>query len=235
MKEQIYALIKLQKIETESQGIEYMLGNVSRKIDSFDSKLKEVEQSVIDEESLRTELNKKYRLYESDVQAGISRIGNNETKLREVKTNREYHSLLKEIEDQKTKNSQMEDEMLLFLDRIDEIDKNIIKKKKEYSQFKEMIESDKENVRQEAEQKKGRLLILESEHKNVLESIKPELIKIYMTVKQKVHGNAIARVQDAVCSGCNMNITPQMYIELQRCDTLKFCPNCQRIIYCEQS
>ncbi|MCD4805390.1 MAG: nucleotide-binding protein, partial [Desulfobacterales bacterium] len=24
---------------------------------------------------------------------------------------------------------------------------------------------------------------------------------------------------------------PQMYNDLQRCDSLKFCPNCQRIIY----
>ncbi|MEE9535799.1 MAG: C4-type zinc ribbon domain-containing protein, partial [Desulfobacterales bacterium] len=35
----------------------------------------------------------------------------------------------------------------------------------------------------------------------------------------------------AVCQGCNVNIPPQLYNELQRFDTLMFCPHCQRIIY----
>ncbi len=38
-------------------------------------------------------------------------------------------------------------------------------------------------------------------------------------------------VTDAVCQGCHMNIPPQMYNELQREDSLKMCPSCERIIY----
>jgi predicted nucleic acid-binding Zn-ribbon protein len=44
-------------------------------------------------------------------------------------------------------------------------------------------------------------------------------------------GIAISQVVNATCSGCNMNIPPQMYNELQKRDSLKFCPNCERIIY----
>ncbi len=234
MKEQIYTLIKLQKIEIESENIKGMLSNISKKVDSFDSKLRDFEQSVIDEDSLCNELNKKYRLYESDVQTGISKIRKSQTKLREVKTNKEYQSLLKEIQEFEKKNSQMEDEMLLFLDRIDEIDKNIAEKKNEYLKFKKIIEDDKETIKQEAEQGKERLVILESERETISSSVKPELIEKYMMVKQTINGIAIASVKDAVCSGCNMNIPPQMYNELQRCDALKFCPNCQRIIYWEK-
>ncbi len=42
---------------------------------------------------------------------------------------------------------------------------------------------------------------------------------------------AIAKVEDAVCEGCHMNIPPQMYNELQRFESLMYCPQCQRIIY----
>jgi len=34
-----------------------------------------------------------------------------------------------------------------------------------------------------------------------------------------------------VCSGCNVNLPPQMYNEIQRFDRIRFCPNCQRIVY----
>jgi predicted nucleic acid-binding Zn-ribbon protein len=36
---------------------------------------------------------------------------------------------------------------------------------------------------------------------------------------------------NSICNGCNVNIPPQMYNELQRCKSVKLCPNCQRIIY----
>jgi uncharacterized protein len=42
-------------------------------------------------------------------------------------------------------------------------------------------------------------------------------------------------VSDAVCNGCNVNLPPQLYNELQRSDTLRYCPNCQRIIYWKEA
>jgi hypothetical protein len=53
----------------------------------------------------------------------------------------------------------------------------------------------------------------------------------FNTVKGLTRGTGIAPVLDSICLGCNMNIPPQMYNELQRFDSIKFCPHCQRIIY----
>lgn len=231
IKEQIDILVKLQKIEIESDDIKSKLSSVSKKLDSFDAKLKEFEQSIIDEESLLNDLNKEYRLYDSDAQTSLALIKKSEEKLRAVKTNKEYQSSLKEIEESKAKISQAEDEMLLGLDRIDETEKNISVKKDEYSSVKERVNSDKETIMQEVELGKERLAKLEVEWNEVSSKVKPELLKRYMMVKRQVKGIAIASVKKSVCSGCNMNLPPQMYNELQRCDSLKFCPNCQRIIY----
>ena len=235
IKEQINILIKLQKIEIESDDIKSKLSNVSKKLDSFDAKLKEFEQSIIDEESLLNDLNKEYRSYDSDAQTSLALIKKSQEKLRAVKTNKEYQSLLKEMEELKAKNSQAEDEMLLGLDRIDETEKNISVKKDEYSRVKERVNSDKETIMQEVEIGKERLAKLEVEWNEVSSKVKPELLKRYMMVKRRVKGIAIASVKKSVCSGCNMNLPPQMYNELQCCDSLKFCPNCQRIIYWEKS
>ena len=235
MKEQIDILVKLQKIEIESDDIKSKLSNVSKKLDSFDAKLKEFEQSIIDEESLLNDLSKKYRSYDSDAQTSLALIKKSQEKLRAVKTNREYQSLLKEMEELKAKNYRAEDEMLLCLDRIDETEKNISVKKDEYSRVKERVNSDKETITQEVEIGKERLAKLEVEWNEVSSKVKPELLERYMMVNRQVKGIAIASVKKSVCSGCNMNLPTQMYNELQCCDSLKFCPNCQRIIYWEKS
>lgn len=234
IKEQIDILVKLQQIEIESDDIKSKLSNVSKKLDSFDVRLKEFEQSIIDEESLLNDLSKKYRSYDSEAQTSLALIKKSQEKLRAVKTNREYQASLKEIEELKAKNSQAEDEMLLCLDRIDETEKGISVKQDEYSRLKERVNSDKEIIMREVEYGKERLARLEAEWNSISSGVKPELLKRYMMLKRQVKGIAIVSVEKSICNGCNMNLPPQMYNELQRCDSLKFCPNCQRIIYWEQ-
>ena len=112
MKEQINILSKLQEIEIETQSIKSTLSDVSRKIETLDADLKEFERTIEDRESIFNELEKKYRNYESDARINLDQEKKIQAKLRSVKTNREYQSLLKEIEDVKTKNSNIEDKMI---------------------------------------------------------------------------------------------------------------------------
>ena len=60
-----------------------------------------------------------------------------------------------------------------------------------------------------------------------------ELLIKYRMLLEKRHGVAVARVINGVCQACNMNIRPQLYIELQKQDSLIACPNCNRILFWE--
>ena len=144
--------------------------------------------------------------------------------------------MLKEIEDGEAKNSDIEDQMLECLDRIDEAEKNITAKQEEFAELSESIKAEKEKIHQEAEQDRQKLAKLDSETKEIYTRVETDLLEKYNMVKaQQFGGLVVVSVKDAVCSGCNMNIPPQMYNELQRRDALKFCPNCHRIIYWDES
>ena len=234
IKEQIFILVKLQKIETETYGLKSTLNNVAKKYDALDAELREFEQSIDNEVSLLDELKKQYRLYESDVQINFEQVKKSQASLRTIKTNREYQSLLKQIDEFNVKNVRIEDEMLEFLDRMDKAESNIAAKKNDYSMLEDRIISDKEIIKQEAEHGNKRLAQLNMDFNDVSGRITPASLEKYEMVKKQQGGIAIVPVNDAVCGGCNMNIPPQMYNELQRCDSLMFCPNCQRMIYWQQ-
>jgi len=234
IKEQVVILVKLQKIETEVCGLKSTLSNVAKKYEMLDAELVEFKQSIDNERSLLDDLKKQYRLYESDVQMNLEQIKKSEANLRSIKTNKEYQLLLKQIDEFKVKNAQTEDNMLEFLDRMDKAESNIAARKNEYSMLEDRIMSDKEIVKQQSEHGNKKLVQLEMDFNDVAGSITQELLKKYEMVKTQQGGLAIVPVNDAVCGGCNMNITPQMYNELQRCDSLMFCPNCQRMIYWRQ-
>jgi hypothetical protein len=235
MKEQIKVLVKIQHLDTESVRIKSTLNDVSKKLENLDSSLKEIEQTIKDQESVLNELKKQYRDYESDVKMNLVKNKKSQAKLRSVKTNKEYQSLLKEIEDVNSKNSSIEDKMIECLDRMDEAEEIISKKKDEYLLFSDRIKSEKENIEREAGINKKKLDEINMDRKNVSGLIDSQLFEKYLVIKEQQQGGlAVVPVKNAVCHGCNVNLPPQLYNELFRYNSLKFCPNCHRIIYLKE-
>ncbi|MDP3283962.1 MAG: hypothetical protein Q8M56_06010, partial [Desulfobacterales bacterium] len=99
MREQIGILVQLQEIEIETNKIKSALAGVSGKIDGLDAELCDAGQEIEKEKSLIDELRKKYRSSESDYQANLSLYNKSQERLSAVKTNKEYQSVLKEIDD----------------------------------------------------------------------------------------------------------------------------------------
>ena len=235
MKEQIKVLVKLQDLDTETVRIKSTLNDVSKKLKNLDSSLKEIEQSIKDQESVLDELKKQYRDYESDVKMNLAKNKKSQEKLRSVKTNKEYQALLKEIEDVKSKNSSIEDKMIECLERIEETEEIIKKKKEEYLLLSDDIKSEKQSIEHEAGIDKKKLDELNMDRERVSGLIDSQLFKKYSVIKDQHSGGlAVVPVKDAVCHGCNVNLPPQLYNELFRYDSLKFCPNCHRIIYLKE-
>lgn len=230
--EQITSLVKLQKIEIETSSIKKQLSTVDQRIEVLDKKLLDFNQTIEEQKSLINELNEKYRTYESDLQMHLDRIKKSEAKLSSVKTNKEYQSSLKEIDDLENINSKIEDDMIEFLDRIEEAENVLKAKTTEFSELETQMKTEKEIIQKEAEEGRHRLGNLDAEWETVSGDIEAEVLATYNQIKEnQAYKIGIVAVKDAVCQGCHMNIPPQMYNELQRGDSLKRCPLCERIIY----
>jgi predicted nucleic acid-binding Zn-ribbon protein len=149
-----------------------------------------------------------------------------------VKTNKEYQSSLKEIENLEKMNSKIEDEMIEFLDRIEGAEKKIAEAKTEYSELMDQADAEKAAIKDEADSGKQRLSLLYKSRDDISKRIEAKLLKQFNQTKVKqINRIAMVAARDAVCQGCNMNIPPQLYNELHRFDRLLNCPHCQRIIY----
>ncbi len=96
------------------------------------------------------------------------------------------------------------------------------------------MQQEKVEVQRDITQDQQDLKTLQVDWESVAESIDPEIINTYNTIKDTIGGIPVAAVSNAVCQGCHMNIPAQMYNELQRADSIKKCPHCQRIIYWKQ-
>jgi len=228
----IAALVKLQSIEIETAKLETYLGSVPIQIENLDQRLDEFTRNVESDEQLIDELNKKYRAFESDIQLNLGKIKKSEDKLRSVKTNKEYQSSLKEIDDIKAINSKLEDEMLEILEQVESAEQSLSASQQQYTMIVDEIKQEKESLIQAAEQGKQDLAALRSDREAVAAVIDAGLLEVFKyQLRKHSDGIAIAEVKSEVCQGCNMNIPPQMYNDLQKTTSFKYCPSCERIIF----
>jgi predicted nucleic acid-binding Zn-ribbon protein len=231
LKEQLSYLIELQKFDLIIGRIIFKKGELPEKIVQMDEGFAVVSKSVEEGKKKFEELNKLQGEKEDKLKKGVDTLKKTKDRLLEVKTNKEYQAMLKEIETVENKNSEIEDEIISGLDQIDNMRAEVRAKEKDFETRRSQYEKEKEKIEKEISQLDRDLQDAEKKTNALRKQIRDELLKRYETIKGRRNGVAVALVWKEVCGGCHMNIPPQMYIELQRSSELLTCPNCNRIVY----
>ncbi|MBI5064069.1 MAG: hypothetical protein HZB87_11575 [Desulfatitalea sp.] len=231
IKKNLVTLAILQRTDTARETIERYLAGVGERIDSLSRRLTTVEQQVNESQLQLDTLKKQYRSDENETKSIEAGIAKSDGKLGSVKTNKEYQSILKEIDDLKLKNGTLEDRMLELLEQIEAAEKQVKVLKADRTDLAREIDEQQNLIRKEAETQSQELASLNRERDEIWAEFNPKMQKMYSRAKQQGKGIAVAAVIDGICQVCRMNIPPQTFIELLRLDSMSMCPNCQRIIY----
>lgn len=230
-KDELAILVTLQRCEEKINRLEADLAKVDTRILALDDQLATYEKQVADQKQRLEDLGAAYRSGESEVKIVESQVEKSQEKLRAVKTNKEYQSTLKEIDDLKKKASALEDTMLVHLDEIEAAESELGRANADLDDVRVDVSSQRKEISVQAEEQKRVLTGIQQEREAIMARMPQALIDKYSKVKHQGRGVAVAAVTDAVCQVCRMNIPPQLFNELQRMDTMRMCPNCQRIIY----
>lgn len=231
LKSQMRILVALQKAEIVISGNERDLARIDERVNALNAELSEYQGRVANQEELLTDLKKQCRSDEAEVKSIEARIIKSKEKLSAVKTNKEYQSMLKEIDEQKAKASQLEDRVLVNLDQIEASENDLVELKADLDDVTSEVRDKQNEIRKKAQQQQQELESLGVQRDEIWASVDPKMQTIYLNVKRQGHGIAMAEVMDGVCQTCRMNIPPQLFHDLLRMDTVRMCPHCQRMMY----
>jgi predicted nucleic acid-binding Zn-ribbon protein len=193
-------------------------------IEKLKADIAEYEQRLEEGENRRKEL-------EGEVEEAQLMIKDRQNKLMKVQTNREYQSILKEIEDAKNSNRQREDELVRLMEQAELLqkkkdDKTTLCKEEEGQYKEEAARLEKESVSLKARMDKA-----QKKRSTKAKKVKVADLRKYDRIREKRGGLAMVGVNRGVCGGCFMNVPPQLYNELLRGDQLHACPTCNRLLY----
>jgi predicted nucleic acid-binding Zn-ribbon protein len=231
LKEEIQKLKDLQEVDLEIGEVEAELATGCSELDNRKEAIEKLKADIADYEQRLEEGENRRKELEGEVEEAQLMIKDRQSKLMKVQTNREYQSILKEIEDAKNNNRQREDELVRLMEQAE-----LLQKKKdeqttlceeEEGQYKdEAARVEKESVSLNARMEKA-----QKKRKTKAKKVKAADLRKYDRIREKRGGIAMVGVNRGVCGGCFMNVPPQLFNELLREDQLHACPTCNRLLY----
>jgi len=233
MRDQITALESLQQLDLELRELEDNLERYPREVLYYKQELEKLEESIRkDKEELDT-VKKRKSATELRLAQNQDSIKKAEQRLFEIKTYKEYEALQKEIGETKRVNSELEEQILEEMEEAERLERLIKENELELSQKKLEYEKIINEHALKIDELKGIYEIKKGEKKKLASLLPPDIFSMYERIRKK-NGVALASARNEVCTGCNMNIPPQLFNEVLTLNKMVQCPNCHRILYCEE-
>lgn len=235
IEEKLRSLYDLQLIDSKIDEIRATRGELPKEVENLELEIEEIQGRVnkLNEEieSLESDISKK-KLTIKDSEAQIKKFNK---QLGEVKNNREYEALTKEVEFQNL-------EIELAEKRINEFKVKIENKKeiltmaedkmKERSEDLAVKKGDLDKIISQNEKKEKALLKLSDEY---AEKIETRLLEGYRRIRNNsIHGLAVVPVIDGATQGSFFMIPPQRELDIRARKKIIISEHCGRILVDEE-
>jgi predicted nucleic acid-binding Zn-ribbon protein len=234
--EELETLCEMQKLDTQLIQHERKRAQAPKRLAEIEQDLEKAKDKVAKEKEIIEELDKERRRKEKELDTEKERIKKVQSKLYEIKTNKEYQAVLKETEAAQAANDKTEEEIILLLERIEELRKDHDTSLAYAKKRDKEVEAEKKELEKEMSSVESVVNKLKKERDALLSKVSGEAKARYKVLMEKRSGLAVVNVKNGVCLGCYMNIPPQLFIEVTKNARLITCPSCNRIFcYREES
>ena len=224
-------LIHLQELDLTAERHRRRSTDIPVLQSALDARLAE-RTSVVDSVKARIAACQAVRReIEKDLAAVQGRLSKFKNQLMEVKTNKEYQAMQKEMS---VAEQEISDQETRLLERMEEADALALELKAAESALK----GEQAEVTRERQQLEGEKSELERNLQRTLEErlavaaqISKQAIEVFDRVAHGRKGIALAEARDGLCTVCHVRLRPQIYNEVRRNDNIIQCESCTRILY----
>jgi predicted nucleic acid-binding Zn-ribbon protein len=231
IQERLSELYQLQLIDSQLDEIQVLKGELPMEVLDLEDEIEGLQIRISKLEDSKTDLQDSIAQHQAKIKESENLIAKYGRQLDDVKNNREYEALTKEIELQRL-------DIQLSEKRIREVEVSVGAKDETLQAAKDkMAEKNKNLETKKVEldkiiaktEKEGSKLQKQSEaHRK---SIEERLLKAYDRVRSSYrNGLAVVTVERDACGGCFNKIPPQLQLEISMQKRIIPCEHCGRIL-----
>ena len=233
MNQKLFPLVELQKFDLRIIEITDQRRKIPDRLHIAETPLREAAQLLKDTTAAVEALVKERRSHEKDLEAHEAQTEKMKSRLSELKTNKEYQAHLFEIELSNKKRGDFEEKILLCMEKIDQLQRTAKEAQEKVTAAEKVFTQEKQALDEQERTLAAELAQLEAQQREAAAQVDKGLLERYAQLKASRKDHALAAVRDGICSGCRLQIPPQLIAEVKRSEDLHVCPYCRRMLYWE--
>jgi predicted nucleic acid-binding Zn-ribbon protein len=226
-------LYEIQKIDLEIRNFRQSLDAIPSTLRQLESKVAEIQGKI---SSLREQSSgalSEAQTMQNAVEEEGRKIRKWESRLNDIRNQREFQALNRETEGSRRANRDTEERIHEILKNKDQFEEDLKTLEGLLETAQSQCREEKATVDEKSQAMEKTLAVHKARRDVLVPGIPKALFRKYDAIAAKRFGLGLAQVVAGCCQGCNMKLPPQLYNILQRGDTIEQCPSCYRLVFWE--
>jgi len=226
-------IIRLQQLEDVAEQARRTLADEPHRQQALADTLAAAEKAL-DEERARLAQNQAVRRdIEKELAMQQGRLSKFKGQLMEVKTNREYQAMQKEIEVAQHEIQKQEDQLLERMLEFDEITRQVKKAEEAFAADRAAVEAQRQALASQLAEAQAALAGASADRDVLAPQVGANVMALFDRVLKYRKTAAVVPIRDGRCGSCQVRLRPQTVNELRKNEIIFQCETCQRILYYE--
>lgn len=230
MREELEKLNRLQEIDLKIDQAKKLANGAAKTYSPLEKDISDNKKALDLLKAQIQNLQTDSRNLEMEISMDKERISNIDGRLSKVSNNKEFHALTKEAEKAKKGNSDRVKAIEEAKAKIASLSEQLAALETKEAEMVGILENRKKEVGAQVSEADKQIEVFIQDKAGLLNEIQPPLLNRYNRIRN-VHKDAVTFARNGRCNSCNVNLPPQLYIQVQKGLEVINCPSCQRIIY----
>lgn len=171
------------------------------------------------------------REVEKELAVVQGRLSKFKGQLMEVKTNKEYQAMQKEMATAEHDVRAHEDTLLEHMEQAEMLAAELKEAESALKAEQAVVTRDQKVLEAERVEIEQELVRLTAARTEVISTLSRDVLDLFERVAHGRKGVAVAEARDGLCTVCHVRLRPQVFNEVRRNDALHQCDSCTRILY----
>ncbi|MCB0514487.1 MAG: C4-type zinc ribbon domain-containing protein [Chitinophagales bacterium] len=231
IEEKLKALYELQKIDSKIDEITTLRGELPMEVSDLEDEIEGLATRIANLEQETTEL--KHRLANSELtrKNATEHIEKYEKQRMNVKNNREYEALSKEIDLQQLEIQLADKKIKDATEEIKIKEKYLEESKLRHEGKLQDLEKKKEELKKIIKETELEEDDLRAKSAKASKKIEERLLNAYHRIRRTYkNGLAVVPIERESCGGCLVKVPPQRQVDIRQMKKIIVCENCGRIL-----
>ena len=230
---QIRQLIALQKVDDEIYKVKKELETAPKELEQLRATFAGVTTQLEHQKERREHLAEQEKRLGIEIEDDVMRIKKSKSKLMQVGNSKEYHAMVREMDSLERVNRDREEEKNTLIEEITHQRTLQTEAEEAFAKVEAELAVCEAGLQERLGAAQGKLEKLLARRQESAKDVPMPIFSRYEFIRERLSHPVIVSVTQGVCSGCNIAIPPQNFIELQKGTQILSCPNCQRLMFWE--